>query len=526
MMSQPPPGSSGTGVGANKMAAAASQYPSPHSRYAGQYPVGGYDGRRPMPNAYPGQGHWYPAAPGRGDAKPPWTGWGGSQPHGYSQAYFYGGGAPAGSPQHMQQQSPHAPPTQHTTTSTSSSTSSKYPSPLPHQQTSPHSMPQKAKPTEGVASSPVVATPQSTPPAAPASSIHPEPIKPEDFEVQIMTEASSKHEFPDTPKRSSSSSNDRQKAKRGRPGPKSRIERKQLQQQHQHLQEQQVKQQNETNSTISQVNNSPNPTILTPPPPTINSSMELSDSSDSDDQEPRLAVLKPARRFRGPDGSFVGPKRIKLAKMVRQRQHTRQKLIQDQLRQCELEEQLAQQWVEKSSVQEGPLAHVLLKSSLLLCDSNVDQSDVMDEHIASMTAQHLPSSSAQDQEQLSPGKDKLTSNNGTGGLAGKKPGRKATASKVLHNNNSVVVKTISKQKSMPKLRAKDFKWSHYIKTMRYWCKDCGHGFKNQRDSVQHCEEQCKNNCLYMIECYVNVGDIVQHKVYGNKVSQQHFFTSS
>ena len=504
MMGQPPQGSINSGgsvPGSNKLPPAG----YPHSRYPNQYPSGSYDGRRSMPNAYPGQGHWYPAAPGRGDTKPPWTGWGASQPHGYSQAYFYGGVNPAsGSPQHMHQQNQQSSltPPHH-----------KYPSGPSHQQTSPHSTPHKSLKMSDNINSSVVSPPTQSP------SFVPEPIKPEDYEVRIKHEALKRETSPDTTsKRSGSGNRDRPKTKKSRPGPKSRIEKKLIQQQQEQLQQKTLQQQNhqqnllaESNTTSTQLNGSSNSNLLTPPP-----TLDSSESSDSEgDQEPKLVVLKPAKRFKGPDGSFVGPKRIKLAKMVRLRQHTRQKIIRDQIKQSELEDQLTQQWVERASVQEGPLANVLLKSSLLLGDNNVEESDVVEEHIASMTAQILPSAELNDQEQT-PGKEKH-STNASLVLAGKKPGRKATANKVLHNNNSVVVKSHSKQKFVPKLRAKDFKWSHYIKSMRYWCKDCGHGFKNQRESTMHGEDSCKWNCLYMLECYVSVTDIVQHKLYGNKV---------
>uniref|UniRef100_A0A6A7FUW5 Serine/arginine repetitive matrix protein 2-like n=2 Tax=Hirondellea gigas TaxID=1518452 RepID=A0A6A7FUW5_9CRUS len=481
---------------------------SPHSRYPNQYPGPGYDSRRQMPNSYPSQGHWYPAAPGRGDTKPPWTAWGSSQPHGYPQPYFYGSNSASG-PQHMAQQS-----VQH-----------KYP---PHQ-TSPHppSTP-KSKNAEPTAVSPVPVVPprsstpltstaqpaaqtRSTPPLSnPSQSTTPQSTPPPPLHTPTPAAETTKPEESEPTKtipskeesRNSTKSNrmtERQRTKRGRAGPKSKVERKQ---------------QLEADTTVAaQQNGSVNPIILTPPTPT---SFESSESSDSDaDEAPKLAMLKPPKRYKGPDGSFVGPKRVKIAKMVRLRQHTRRKLIQDQIKQSELEEQLTQQWVERAAEHEGPLANVLLKSSLILGESYAEEPEVMEECIATMTAQLAQLPPTPDNEQV---KEKPQPSNGAL-IAGKRPGRKSTGNKVLHNDMSVVIKTKSKQKSLPKLRAKDFKWSHYIKSMRYWCKDCGHGFKNQKDSTMHDEEHCKWNCLYMIECYVSVTDIVQNKLYGNKVEE-------
>ncbi|KAF2357149.1 Zinc finger C2H2-type [Trinorchestia longiramus] len=478
-------------------------YPS-HSRYSNQFMPSGFDGRRPMPNSYSSQGHWYPG-PGRGDGKSNWP-WGSSQSHGYPQPYYYGNSSP-GNPPGVSHQHPPSSSVKYP----SHQTSPHPPPPSPHPPPpSPHPPPSKPKPTESslavVSPPPVTSAPSQEAPKVAANS-----TKKKDTPKR---EAS-----PET--RKPSSTNEKPRRKRGRPGPKSRVDPKQSQAPQ--LPQQQPPPPPDNDNSLPEVVmpqqngsiNTVNANVLTPP---ATASVESSDSSDSDaDETPKLAVLKPAKRFRGPDGSFVGPKRVKLAKMVRQRQHTRQKLIEDQIKQSELEEQLTQQWVERASEQEGPLANVLLQSSLLLGDQNVDEPEVMEERIATMTAQLQHSAHSADYD-ASHSREK-TSGSHSALLALKKPGRKNAGHKVLHNYNSVVIRTVKKEKFVPKLRAKDFKWSHYIKSMRYWCKDCGHGFKNQKESQQHGEEQCKANCLYMLECYVSVTDIVQHKLYGNKVEE-------
>lgn len=55
--------------------------------------------------------------------------------------------------------------------------------------------------------------------------------------------------------------------------------------------------------------------------------------------------------------------------------------------------------------------------------------------------------------------------------------------------------------------------------MRYWCSDCAHGFKNQKEVALHSEDRCKWNCLYMLECYVIVKDVQAHPQYGPKVQE-------
>ena len=508
-------------------------------RYPSQYPNPGFDNRRPMPGSYAGPGHWYPAAPGRGDTKPPWTAWAASQPHAYSQPYFYGGNPNPNSQPPMAPQQPSqsvVPPLQQQQSSQqspihhNSPMSLKYP---PHQ-ASPHgraspavtptptAMPQqvgglKTKPNERN-------IPEVVPSPTPSMlSIPAEVMKAEDPTnvASISKIGMPKKETSVSVSNKKTSGNDRQRAKRGRAGPKSRVDRKQLApvsspQQQQTMVQQSVVLPGGSEDTDSQNGSLSAPTGAIAKYVQHSVSADSSDPSDCEgDGEPKLAVLKPVKRGKGPDGSFIGPKRIKLAKMVRQRQRSRQKLIQDQIKQSELEEQLTQQWVDRAAEQEGPLANVLLKSSLLLGGNNVEEPESVEECIASMTAQLLHPSLSHDQDDTD--KDKSPSNNGSA-LPGKRPGRKTGINKVLHNSKSVVVKSLSKQKSVPKLRAKDFKWSHYIKTMRYWCKDCGHGFKNQKESQNHGEEQCKWNCLYMLECYVTVTDIVQHNIYGTKVS--------
>ncbi|XP_018012108.1 serine/arginine repetitive matrix protein 2 [Hyalella azteca] len=459
----------------------ASPYPS-HSRYPNQYIPSGFDNRRPMPNSYSGQGHWYPG-PGRGDGKSAWPSWSSPQAQGYSQSYYYGSNAPGNCPV-----APHPSPSV-----------VKY----PLHQTSPLSLPLKPRATE-----PPVVSPQHNlmPINEPPKSSGASGKKREAHKQENLSNAKS------------TSNVEKPRKKRARPGPKSKVDHKDQQPlpQSQPQIEPPVEDKSLQDTSTSQPDGvviPVNADVLTPP----TTSVESSDSSDTDvDESPKLAVLKPAKRFRGPDGSFVGPKRVKLAKMVRQRQHTRQKLIEDQIKQSELEEQLTQQWVEMASEQEGPLANVLLKSSLLLEDQNVDEPEAMEERIATMTAQLQHSDSMDPDAPNSRDKSSLSQ---SALLALKKPVRKNAGHKVLHNYNSVVIRTLKKEKFVPKLRAKDFKWSHYIKSMRYWCKDCGHGFKNPKESQQHGEEQCKANCLYMLECYVSVTDIVQHKLYGNKVEE-------
>lgn len=243
-------------------------------------------------------------------------------------------------------------------------------------------------------------------------------------------------------------------------------------------------------------------------------SCDSSDSEMTNDDTPTFTLLKPAKRKHyntGKNGVFIGPKRIKLAKQVRERQEQRHRHMQEQIRQSELEEQLLAQRAEMFTEHSGPLANILLQSSILLSDNKVEESNLVDECIASIKAGKTGGTACSDDD-----KSGYSLSNGSNS-ANKKPGRKSQ-SKVFHNENSVIIKDLVPSLPMRKLRAKDFKWSHYIKSMRYWCNDCGQGFKNQREASMHTEERCKCNCLYMLECYVVVKDIQTHHEYGPKVS--------
>ncbi|CAL4061319.1 unnamed protein product, partial [Meganyctiphanes norvegica] len=245
------------------------------------------------------------------------------------------------------------------------------------------------------------------------------------------------------------------------------------------------------------------------------------DSSDSENNtaelEPTFAQLKPVKRRRKSqnlEDVFIGPKRVKQAKIVKERQKKRQCHLEEQLRQSEMEEQLSALRIEKSQ-QVGPLGNVLIESSIILGDKEIDQQQNLDHCIASMHAEQLISIDSENNYGENGDKGYLLS-----GLNGhKKPGKKNN--KVFHNENSITIKEIPEPpaSASKKLRAKDFKWSHYIKATRYWCPDCAHGFKNQREVEIHSEERCKWNCLYMLECSVITRDIQTHATYGPKVQE-------
>ena len=232
------------------------------------------------------------------------------------------------------------------------------------------------------------------------------------------------------------------------------------------------------------------------------------------DREPELAVLKPAKKLNGKPQSFVGPKRIKLAKIVHQRQLTRQKIAQEKIKENELAEQLSTDCVENTSIDHGLLENIVLKSSLLLSDTDVQEVGVIEERAANLTADMSSRKPKCDGDNSLLNKDKSPSGQNS---AVKKPPRKSAFGRVLHNYNSVIVVDNEKPKRTPKLRSKDFTWLRYLKNNKFWCKDCGHGFRNEEDSADHSEELCKANCLYLIECYIDVKDIVMHSSYGNKV---------
>ncbi|KAK8752133.1 hypothetical protein OTU49_012177, partial [Cherax quadricarinatus] len=212
----------------------------------------------------------------------------------------------------------------------------------------------------------------------------------------------------------------------------------------------------------------------------------------------------------------IGPKRIKQARLVRERQERRHRSLQEQLRQTELEEEIQAIRVEKSSEEDGPLGNMLVQSSIILADSQMEEQDNVEQCIASIKAQQLAINSSDINNDLE-NCDK-SSFNASGQIVGKKA-KKSHTSKVFHNENSVIIKHLPSTVSKRKLRAKDFKWSHYIKSMRYWCSDCGHGFKNQKEVSSHSEDRCKWNCLYMLECYVIVKDVQSHPHYGPKVQE-------
>ena len=245
-----------------------------------------------------------------------------------------------------------------------------------------------------------------------------------------------------------------------------------------------------------------------------------SESSDNEgfDEEPLLTLLQPMKRRhknQAKEGVFIGPKRVKIARQARERQVQRQKSLQEQLRINELEEQLASQRADICSA-DGPFGNILLKSSILLGDDKVEVSETVEECLASIKGE---------QTSLQQNSEQIGDINGSGRLLSpgyqsnnKKPSRKSHNAKVFHNEHSVNIKDAKPAKPLRKLRAKDFKWSHYMKSMRFWCNDCAQGFKNQRETSQHTEERCKWNCLYMLECYVSVHDVQNHAIYGPKVS--------
>lgn len=255
-------------------------------------------------------------------------------------------------------------------------------------------------------------------------------------------------------------------------------------------------------------------------------SCDSSDSEVASEDTPIFTLLKPVKRKRrnaGRDGIFVGPKRIKLAKQVRERQERRQRHLQEQIRQNELEEQLIAQRAELATEQNGPLANILLQSSILLADSKVEESDSVEECIANIKAER--NAGGLSAEGTAEGDSDKSSGfascgNGSGVLMGNKKQGRRSQNKVFHNENSVIIKEMVSPVPLRKLRAKDFKWSHYIKSMRYWCHDCAQGFKNQKEANSHSEDRCKWNCLYMLECYVVVKDIQTHPVYGSKVGNE------
>lgn len=247
------------------------------------------------------------------------------------------------------------------------------------------------------------------------------------------------------------------------------------------------------------------------------------DSSDSEgaseDGSPTFAQLRPAKRRRKSqtlEGVFIGPKRVKQARIVRERQERRNRSIQEQLRQTELEEEIQAIRIEKSSEEDGPLGNMLVQSSIILADSQMEEQDNVEQCIASIKAQQLGGNASSDLNSDLESSDK-SSGGSPGQVAGKRAKRSHT-SKVFHNDNSVIIKHLPPTVQKRKLRAKDFKWSHYIKSMRYWCSDCAHGFRNQREVASHTEDKCKWNCLYMLECYVIVKDAQYHAHYGPKVS--------
>lgn len=253
-----------------------------------------------------------------------------------------------------------------------------------------------------------------------------------------------------------------------------------------------------------------------------NSSMQPGDSSDSEvsseDGTPIFAQLRPAKRRRSQscEGVFIGPKRVKQARLVRERQERRHRSLQEQLRQSELEEEIQAIRIEKSNEEAGPLGNMLVKSSIILADTQMEEPDNVEQCIATIKAEQLGNSSSDAAGDLENGDRQGGSGGQTGG--GAKRARKSHTSKVFHNENSVIIKHLPPPDlSKRKLRAKDFKWSHYIKSMRYWCPDCAHGFKNQKEVSLHTEERCKWNCLYMLECYVIVKDVQYHAHYGPKV---------
>ena len=157
----------------------------------------------------------------------------------------------------------------------------------------------------------------------------------------------------------------------------------------------------------------------------------------------------------------------------------------------------------------------LISMSIILADSQMEEQDNVEQCIASIKAHQLGVNSSDLNSDVENG-DKLNTNS-PGQVAGKRSKRSHTG-KVFHNDNSVIIKHLPPTVQKRKLRAKDFKWSHYIKSMRYWCSDCAHGFRNQREVASHTEEKCKWNCLYMLECYVIVKDAQYHAHYGPKVS--------
>lgn len=260
--------------------------------------------------------------------------------------------------------------------------------------------------------------------------------------------------------------------------------------------------------------------VLPTHPSAVKGNSQSCDSSDSEinseDGSPTFVQLRPAKRRRksqSREGIFIGPKRVKQARLVRERQERRHRHLQEQLRQTELEEQIQAIRAEKSSEEDGPLGNMLVKSSIILADSQMEEQDNVEQCIATIKAQQMAVNSSESGNEPDSG-DKLSSSSGQ--VVGKKA-KKSHTSKVFHNENSVIIKTLPRPVSTRKLRAKDFKWSHYIKSMRYWCSDCAHGFKNQKEVALHSEDRCKWNCLYMLECYVIVKDVQAHPQYGPKV---------
>lgn len=258
-------------------------------------------------------------------------------------------------------------------------------------------------------------------------------------------------------------------------------------------------------------------------PLAVKSNSSPGDSSDSEvnseDGSPTFAQLRPAKRRRKSqtlEGVFIGPKRVKQARIVRERQERRNRSLQEQLRQTELEEEIQAIRIEKSSEEDGPLGNMLVQSSIILADSQMEEQDNVEQCIASIKAHQLGINSSDLNSDLENG-DKLNASS-PGQVAGKRSKRSHT-SKVFHNDNSVIIKHLPPTVQKRKLRAKDFKWSHYIKSMRYWCSDCAHGFRNQREVASHTEDKCKWNCLYMLECYVIVKDAQYHAHYGPKVQE-------
>lgn len=259
--------------------------------------------------------------------------------------------------------------------------------------------------------------------------------------------------------------------------------------------------------------------LPTPNSVAAKNSSQSCDSSDSEanseDSSPTFVQLRPAKRRKSQsrDGVFIGPKRIKQARLVRERQERRHRTLQEQIRQTELEEEMSAVRIEKSSEEDGPLGNMLVQSSILLADKQMEEQDNVEQCIASIKAQQLAINASDYGNDLENG-DRL-SMNASGQLIGKK--KRHNTNKVFHNENSVIIKNLPPPVSKRKLRAKDFKWSHYIKTMRYWCSDCAHGFRNHKEVSSHSEDGCKWNCLYMLECYVIVRDVQTHPQYGPKV---------